>query len=85
LVVVEEGLLLLQEVEEGHLLCLCLCLHQGHHLCHHVLLLLELVLRVVALVPVVVALVPVVVALGPELGEPVRFLQLMLLLHFQTL
>jgi hypothetical protein len=68
--VVVEGLLLLQEAEEGCLLHL--------HLRHQVLLLLELVLGVVVLVPVVVAL-------GPELGEPVCFLQLVLLLHFQTL
>jgi hypothetical protein len=72
LVVVEGGLLLLQEIVEHCLLCL-------HHQVH---LLLELVLVVEALVPVVV-----VVALGLELGGPVQFhfLWLMLLLHFQTL
>jgi hypothetical protein len=64
-----KGLLLLQGAEEGHLLLL----HQGHHLHHQVCLLL-------GLVPVVV-----VVALGLELGELVCFLQLVLLLHFQTL
>jgi hypothetical protein len=41
---------------------------------------LELVLVVVVLVPMVVAVV-----LGLELGELVHFLQLVLLLHFQTL
>jgi hypothetical protein len=56
LVVVEGGLLLLQEIVERCLLCL-------HHQVH---LLLELVLVVEALVPVVV-----VVALGLELGGPV--------------
>jgi hypothetical protein len=49
-------------------------------LCHQVHLLLEQEPVVVALVPVVV-----VVVLGLEPGELVHFLQLMLLLHFQTL
>jgi hypothetical protein len=75
---VAEGLLLLQEAEEG--LLLCLHLHQGHRLCHQVHLLLEKEPVVVALVPVVV-----VVALGLEPGELVCFLQLVLLLHYQTL
>jgi hypothetical protein len=68
---VAEGLLLLQKAEED--LLLCLHLYQGYHLHHQVHLLLEQV-------PVVV-----VVALGLELGELVCFLQLVLLLHFQTL
>jgi hypothetical protein len=77
---VAEGLLLLQKAEEDLLLqkaeedlLLCLHLYQGYHLHHQVHLLLEQV-------PVVV-----VVALGLELGELVCFLQLVLLLHFQTL
>jgi hypothetical protein len=59
-----ECLLLLQEAEE--VLLLCLHLHQGHHLCHQVHLLLKWV--------------PMVVVLGLEPGELVCFLQLMLLL-----
>jgi hypothetical protein len=80
LVVVEKGLLLLQEVVEHCLLHLHLCFHQGHRLHHQVHLLLKLVLVVEVLVPVVV-----VVALELKLGGLVHSLQLVLLSCFQTL
>jgi hypothetical protein len=79
-VIVEEGLLLLQEVVKHHHHHLHLRLYQGHHLCHQVHPLLELMLVVEALVPVVA-----VVALELKLGGLVHSLWLMLLLHFQTL